>query len=370
MIIRFLTQKDISEHDKVTSQAFTYACDVGDPHSVLPCEKVLGAFDENNQTLFADLEILDRACHYDGGVLTCAAIGGVAAKPEYRGKGAVKALFDFVFRKTDYDISILYPFSEEYYRKLGYERTGYSLQVTVPFSAISKIKRNNDVTLYEGNNTEQLLSLYNRCARKYNLSFVRTSPELFSVQPYLSQKYTYIWKSNALACIQIDREKSTVFVEEIYFDSCESMLGILGFLRNFESNQNHICFQNIPEGSPLLHFIQDFKKCEIRLRNTGSARILNFERVLKAHRYPSGSGEFVVRIEKDVFKVSFSDGSVKVEKNDSYVPDAVMDVSAASKLLLCGFRDAEYIPGLVIFNPESRFLDSFPPRTAFYTDPF
>ena len=94
MIIRLLTQKDVAEHDKITSQAFSYACEIGDPDSVLPCEKVLGAFDDDNRTLFADLELQERTCNYDGGFLTCAAVGGVAAKPEHRGKGAVKALFE------------------------------------------------------------------------------------------------------------------------------------------------------------------------------------------------------------------------------------------------------------------------------------
>ena len=370
MIVRFLTQNDIAEHDKITSQAFSYACDIEDPSSVLPCKRVLGAFDNDNQTLFADLEIHERLCNYDGSVLSCAAIGGVAAKPEHRGKGAVKALFDDVFRKTDYDISILYPFAEEYYRKLGYERTGYSLQMTVPFSAISKVRRNNDVKLYEGNHAEQLLKLYNRCAQMYNLSFVRDNADAFSDQPYYTQKYTYIWKNNAFATIQIDREKSMVLVDEIYYDSCASMLGILGFLRNFESNQKSVCFQKVPDNSPLLNFIQDLKNCAIQLQSTGAVRILNFERVLKTHRYPSGSGEFILRIADDVFKVTYSGSGVIVDKNDRDDPDVSMDVSTASKLLLCGFRDVEYVPGLVIHNPKSGFLNLFPQKASFFTDAF
>ncbi|MBR6940240.1 MAG: GNAT family N-acetyltransferase, partial [Clostridia bacterium] len=120
MIIRYLTQDDITEHDKISSQAFSYSCEIGDPDSVLPCEKVLGAFDDDNKTLFADFEIHEKKCYYDGGLLNCAAIGGVAAKPEHRGKGAVRELFERLFSEENYDISILYPFSEEYYRKLGY----------------------------------------------------------------------------------------------------------------------------------------------------------------------------------------------------------------------------------------------------------
>ena len=368
MIIRYLTSNDVTEHDKITSQAFSYACDIRDPASVLPCEKVLGAFDDDNKTLFADLEIHERKCHYDGGILTCAAVGGVAAKPEHRGKGAVKALFRYLFGETDYDISILYPFSEAYYRRLGYERAGYSVCASVPFSELADVARNQDVTLYEGDDTERLLGLYNRCARSYNLCFVRENAEAYSDKPYADMKYTYIWKNNAYATLSVDREKSTVYVHEIFFDSCASMCGILGFLRNFESNQKSVCFENIPADSPLLYYIRDLKKCEITLHNTGSVRILNIEKVLRVHRYPAGNGAFTLQIGDDAYRVVYADVGVEVEKNGLSEPDAVMDISVASGLLLCGFTDAAYIPGLVLHDPQSDFLTAFPQKTSFFTD--
>ena len=368
MIIRFLTQNDVAEHEKTASQAFVFSSDIHDPDAVLPCEKVLGAFDDDGKTLFADLELYERACHYDGGLLTCAAIGGVAAKPEHRGKGAVKALFDAVFREKKYAISILYPFSEAYYRKLGYERVGRSVSATVPFSELAGISRNRDAALYEGTNTERLLSIYNRCAEAYNLCFVRETAEAFSAQPYLSQRYTYIWKNNSFATFSVDRGKSALFVKELYFDSCEAMLGIVGFLRNFEANQKTVCFQNIPDDSPLLHFVEDMKHCEVAVHNTGSARILDPEKVLKAHRYPPQDGAFTVQIGGDVFRVTYSAKGADVDKNGGYAPDVIMSVSRASQLLLCGFTDAAYIPDLVVKNPSSSFFSLFPPKTTFFSD--
>ncbi len=368
MIIRFLTQDDIVEHEKTASQAFASPCDVYDPCSVLPCEKVLGAFDDDDKTLFADLEIHDKKCNYDGALLTCAGVGGVAAKPEHRGKGAVKALFGRLFALPGYDVSVLYPFAEEYYRKLGYERVGRSLCAKVPFSCLSDIKRNQDARLYEGKNTEQLLDIYNACAKKYNLSFVRETAEEFSSQPYLSGNFTYIWNGSSLATIRVDREKSAVFVREIWFGSPESMLGILGFLRNFESNQKYVCFENIPESSPLPDFFRELKDCEITLRRTGSARIMNIGNVLRAHRYPPGNGEFTVGIGDEIFHVSYSEDGVYTDQNAAGGPDAVMDTGAASRILLSGFSDAAYVPGLTVINPDSDFFRAFPPETAFFTD--
>lgn len=368
MIIRYLTQADAAEHEKVASQAFVFSTDINDPQAALPCEKVLGAFTDDGKTLMADLELYERRCHYDGGLLTCAAIGGVAAKPEHRGKGAVKALFDTVFRENRYDISILYPFSEAYYRKLGYERVGHSVSAAVPFAELAGIERNQDAELYEGTDPDRLLSIYNRCAEAYNLCFVRDTAEAFPDRPYLTRRYTYVWKNSSFATFSVDRGKSTVFVREIYFDSRESMLGIVGFLRNYESNQKTVCFQNVPEDSPLLRFVGDLKNCEITVHNTGSARILNPEKVLKAHRYPPQDGGFTVQIGGDIYKVTYSADGVDVDKNNAYAPDAVMSVSRASQLLLCGFTDETYILDLVINDPGSDFFRVFPPKTTFFSD--
>ena len=370
MIIRYLTPNDVAEHDKVTSQAFSYSCDITDPASVLPCEKVLGAFDDDDKTLLADFEINERKCHYDGGFLTCAAVGGVAAKPEHRGKGAVRALFDHLFRENAYDISILYPFAEGYYRRLGYERVGRCVSVTVPFADLAGVPRRNDAVLYEGHGTEQLLALYNRCAENCQLSFVREDAAAFSARPYLSQTFTYLWQNRSFATFTVDREKSTVFVREVWFDSPEALLGILGFLRNYESNQRTLCFDKLPEDSPLFCLLPDLKHCEIGLHNTGSARVLNVERVLRAQRYPAGSGASTLQIDDKTYAVTWSETGVTVETNAAGTPDVGLDIAAASQILLSGLRHAAYQPKLVIHRPGSDFFRAFPPQTAFFTDGF
>ena len=370
MIIRYLTQDDVPQHDKVASQAFVFPCEIGDPTSVLPCEKVLGAFADDNETLLADLEVHERTCHYDGGLLQCAAVGGVAAKPEHRGKGAIRALFAQLFREKQYDISILYPFSEAYYRKLGYERAGFSLNAAVPFSGLQDVERNNDVTLYEGKDPARLTEIYHRCASQYNLSFVRETAEGFSGEPYLSQTYTYILKNNALATLFVDREKSTVFVRELWYDSCASMRGILGFLRNFEANQKTVCFQSLPANTPLLHYVRELKGCEITLHPVGAVRLLNTENVLRAHSYPAQPGAFTLGIGSDVYAVSYAGKDVTVKKGSALPPDVVMDVGRASQILLCGITDPAYTPGVEIRNPDTEFFRAFPPKTTFFTDPF
>ena len=368
MIIRYLKQNDVAAHDRLSAQAFVYPCEIDDPASVLPCEKVLGAFDDDGETLFADFELYERTCRYDGGVLTCAAVGGVAAKPEHRGKGAVKALFDHLLREENYDVSILYPFSEAYYRRFGYERVGAALCAAVPFAELSAVKRNQDAVLYEGDDPAGLLAVYNRCAAQYNLAFTRQTAAAFSDKPYLSQSYTYVWKNRSFATFSVDRAKSTVFVKELYYDSPASMLGIVGFLRNFEANQKTVCFQNLPADTPLLHYVRDLHSCEITLHAVGAARVLRFETVLRAHAYPPGSGAFTVGIGSDVYRVTYGPDGVTTERNPACGPDVTMDVGRASQILLCGASQAPYLPGVAVHNPETDFFRLFPPKTTFFSD--
>lgn len=373
MIIRYLNSNDIVQHDKVSSQAFSISCDINDKSSVLPCEKMLGAFGDDNVTLFADLEINERKCVYGKHILKCKAIGGVAAKPEHRGKGAVKAMFEYLNTLDDSDISILYPFSDAYYKKFGYESAGYSVKAVVPFACLKDIKRNCDAQLYEGNKKDELLSVYNRCASKHNLCFLRENADAFSNEPYLSKAYTYVYKNRAFATILIDREKSVVEVKEIYFDSCEAMLGMLGFLRNFEGNQKSVVFDKIPCNSPILNYISDTKECKFTLFNTGSARINNIENVLKLHDYGNGKGNFCIEVENERYCVSFDKDIVKVEKDSNAVPDAVMNINSASKILLNGIAspdEADYIENLQVNNKNSDFFSAFKPVQSFFTDEF
>ncbi len=370
MIIRFLTPDDVPEHDKITSQAFSYSCEIGNPDSALPCEKVLGAFDDDGRTLLADFELNERKCYYDGGILTCAAVGGVAAKPEHRGKGAVTALFARLMENPGYDISILYPFSEGYYRRFGYERTGLCLSACVPFPELSAVPRTNDVTLYEGKDTEKLLSIYNRCAGELNLCFIRDSAEAYSDKPYYSQKYTYIYKDGAYATIQIDRETGSLIVSEIFFDSLGSMLGILGFFRNFEANLKKIIFSKLPLNTPLTGIIREMKDCEIKMHNNGSAAILNTEKVLGMHKYPVSEGGFTLQAGEDIFGVTVSGGKTEVIKDASLLPDVITGKCTAAGILLNGTSIARYNPALKINNPESDFFKMFPQKVSFFCDEF
>lgn len=371
-IVRRLEQCDVREHDKVSSQAFVYSCDINDKNSVLPSEIMLGAFLDDNKTLMADMEIGDRKCVYGDSVLRCAAVGGVASKPEYRGKGAVKALFSELFNE-DWDISILYPFSDAYYRKFGYESVGRTLKIKLPFRELCGVNRVSGGTLFEGENGSKLLEIYNGYAKKNNLCFIREDLSAYSDKPYESCQYTYFFNKSYVT-FSTSRRDSTVYVKEIIYLDREALEQALGFLRNFEGNYDTLVFEKLPFNTPIVGYIADESKAELICKSTGAARIINFEKVLKAHRYPETAGSFVIEIQDNgTFEVKYGNTKAGVIRADGKKPEVSMNINTASKIILSGIssvEEAEYMRGITVYNKNSDFFKAFPKNNGFLNDEF
>lgn len=387
MIIRGLTEEDVKEHDRVSSQAFVYSCDLTES-SALPSPVMAGAFLDDNKTLAADMEIGDRRCFFGNGTLRCAAVGGVAAKPEYRGRGAVRAMFDALFDGSVFgdrwDVSVLYPFSSFCYGKFGYGCVGSAVTLTVPFGELSDVPKNTDVRLHEGDDHSALFDIYNACAENYSLCFVRdaaslqSSPLPYIAEPYLEKKYTYIRGKEAYATFSVNREKSCIEVKEIFYRDRNALVGIVGFLRNFEGNQRTVVFENIPARSEIFTLIRDVCRAEMKARPVGMARVLNAENVLKTKKYPRHGGSFVLGlrdvIEKNdrAFAVEYAGGTAEVHPTDR-PPELILEPPAAAKLFFDGvtsFRELAFLPGAEIKLENPELLAAFPVENTFFCDPF
>lgn len=386
MIIRKLENTDIEQHNMVSSQSFVWRVNP-ETDNKLPSALVLGAFAEDNKTLMADIEADDFSNFYQGGTLGCAAVGGVASKPEFRRMGAVRRVFDYLFEispQYGWDISILYPFSTSYYRKFGYETAGHVLSAQLDFAEFSGIERSSSVEIYDGSQLDALLRLYNSIAKKSNLAFCRTNSRYFPDKPYESARYTYIWKNSAgeyraYATFSVNRDGGCVNVQEIGFLDKEAMLGILGFLRCYDGNQKRICFEKLPLDTPLFETVSNDQKVERRYYNMGAVRILSLENVLAKKRWPDERGHFVFQCEDSiernngVFEIEYQSSTAHISKSNA-APDICFDAAAASRILLTGVTPSpeklEYIPGVKLnkYNPD--FFRAFAPEGAFFCDGF
>ncbi len=387
MIIRMLRPGDVFQHNKVASQAFVFPTDIYDDKQ-LPSKTMVGAFDDDGSAMMADIEIYDRLCNFGNGTLRCLAVGGVASKPEFRSKGAVREIFNSVFGgKFDGisgDISILYPFSDAYYKKFGYCPVGRCADLLIPFSELSPMPKNTDVSLCEEKDLPELLKLYNEAAKKDGLSFIRENGENFSLEPYKENKWTYMHrdpcgKADAYASFFIDRAQSTVFVREIGYLDKAGLHGILGFLRVFEGNQNYVRFEKMPEASAVFRCTAGAKKAKSEISLAGAVRILDLKNVLSVKKYPVESGKFVIRCDDTVsanngiFTVEYSGGKAEVSITPDAQPDITVSPIAASELIFEGVTcagDLEWMDGVTVNRENGDAVRAFAPTHIFFNDSF
>ncbi len=384
MIIRLLRPDELEKYCRVSSMAFIWSLELEKEH--MPEQSVcLGAFDDDGETIFAELEFFEFTSVFCEGSFPVVGIGGVASLPEHRNKGAVRALFEYIEKlsaEKGWVCGFLYPFSFTYYRKFGYDLVLRHAELKAPISQLSGIPRSS-AEIYNGTESEKLYSLYNRCAKKTNLMPLRDSDVYFPADPYKACKYTYIWKypngePGAFATYSIDRAGGVMNVDEIMFLDREAMLGMLGFLRCYDGQVKDILFTKLPATSPLIEVFDECSTTSLRMTNGPAGRIYDLEAFLRTNRYPLHSGEFAVRcvdsIERNnaVFRVRYADGTAQVERLTD-CPDccAELTATAAARVFLQGdglTKDMlESIRGVKILGDTSSLLEAFPRReTAFF----
>lgn len=384
LTVRMLTKNDIAEHEKLAALAF-----IGEAESdaeALPCPTMPGVFDGGR--LIADMEVYDRKCFFGGQKLSCAAVGGVASRPEDRNKGAVRRLFaelfgGKLFADRHFDICLLYPFSTGFYKKLGFGSVGELITLTVPFSELFHIPKNSAVKLAGKEDEAALIALYNEAAKQYALCFERETAEEFLTEPYTTKQYTYIARDEngndtAYAAFFPDREKRQLSVRELMFTGRKPLEEIIGFLRSFEGNFDRIVFESLPFDSPVTFLANDLKKTTRTVHDAAMARILDLESVLKKAVPREGSGRFTVRLEDGTeknhgtFSVAFSDGKAEVRRTEDE-PEIILSAPAAARLLLYGITDPaelSYMDGVTIRSSNKDFMKYVRRRTVFFCDGF
>lgn len=379
MILKRLTDENVLEHEKLASQAFVFPYDEAEA-TALPSDIMLGAFTPDGK-LAADMEIYDRVCCFDGGLLTCAAVGGVASKPEYRRMGAVREMLtelengDILGKK--WDISILYPFSAAYYKKFGYAPVGTKLRVRIPFTQLNEVPRSGSVRLYEPGTDDAPRGIYNAAAKKRRLAFRRDDAQAWDRDPYSTGTYTYLWHGadgipRSYAVFSLNRDKSEVNVSETVFEDKASLLGILGFLRSFDGNFDHIVFECLPADTPILYCISDINKAQITCSPVGAVRLLDPLAVLERRVWPEIPGRFTLGIGDLVFDVAYRGGRADVNRTDG-TPDAALGQTAAAKLLTEGLRserELAFLPDAAINGDVGDLIRAFPFEHVFFCDHF
>ncbi len=385
MVVRKLTLDDYKQFSEVSASAYIYNAE-----ETTFEENVdnFGAFINDGKTLISQMECGFKYNFYCGNKIGCAAVGGVASKPEYRRMGGVRATFDTVFKhalKEGAIVSILYPFSIDYYRKFGYETIFRCVHAECSFKSFEKIERFNEVTIATEEHKDIIKSIYTEIAKKRNMMFARDNYENFCFTPYESCCYTYFVNrddAKGYVTFTLNRIARTVNISELLFNNKTALLNLLGFVKIYDGNYDTVIFDKLPVSSPVFEVIKDENRLVKRIYTyEGAARILDVEKVLEATVYPDEKGSFSVKItdnqiEKNngIFTVDYEDGKCTVKKDASTQYDLALDILGASRIILGreGFTldEISYIENTEIKTDCIDFLKAFPKKTTVFYDVF
>lgn len=385
MIIRKLTMDDYAQFSEVSSSAYVHNAEETTFDEDMD---IFGAFIDDGSTLISQMECTLRHNFYCGKKIGCAAVGGVASKPEYRRMGGVRTIFSTVFEhalKEGASVSILYPFSIEYYRKFGYETIFRCVKAECSFKAFENIARFNEVILAKKEHRDIVKDIYTEIAENRNMLFARDNYESFCFTPYISCRYTYFVNrddAKGYVTFTLNRAERTVNISELLFNNKTALLNLLGFIKIYDGNYDFVNFSKLPVSSPVFEVIKDENRLVKRTYTyEGAARILDVEKVLEATVYPVEEGCFSIKItdsqiEKNngIFTVQYGNGKCTVQRGVSAHYDLAMDIPAASRIILgregLNLDEISYISNVEVNTDCADFLRAFPKKTTVFYDDF
>lgn len=381
MEVRLIKPEEAVDYLKVSAASFIWKFNKDvDTGVEMP---VLGAFHKGK--LIAGVELYDFKCNYCGNLINTLVISGVCSQPEYRGMGAVRAIFDDVGRtavKNDITVGFLSPFSISYYEKFGYANINRTFSINVPFQNLGHVPHNNDVELYTGEQFEELRELHNKCVFTENLMTIRDNKKQFCDKPFENVDYTYIHRdsdgvADGYVRFKVNRP-DTLVAEELFVLTPDALEGIVGFLRNYDGIVKNLVVNKQYQGSHFSCFADRISGVKYEYEGGYAARIYNLKKLLENNVYPSEYGRFSIlsldnlEQNKGIFDVEYQNGKATVTQRSDGDADISLTPPAAARLLLAGeghtAQTAVYLNGVELKGNADDFFRAFPHRATRFAE--
>lgn len=310
-----------------------------------------GAFDDDGE-LMSCLAVIPYTFQFDGSKTKGGGIGGVCTYPQHRRKGTVRALFQEALKDmydNDVIFSYLYPFSESFYRKFGYEKAVNSLLWDFDLRFIPKASYKGTFTLYDkGEISPEFKALYEAFAAKHNLMVHRDDYDwdaLNNAKGALNNIYAYLYrgenkepKGYMIFNKEAENNSSYLKSREIIFDSFETLKAMFGLLSTYAADFSFIRTR-LPECYNMRYFCSDYVRSQSKISYIfdGMVRAVNVREILKMAAY-KGEGGLTIKITDEqlknnssTFRVLYKEGKAySVEDNIKSLADIEMPVSVFS----------------------------------------
>ena len=330
----------------------------------------LGVFDAQGR-LASALQVLPFAVGYDGHIVGMLGIGGVATLPEQRAQGNVRALLTHVFEQADAYMqhcetqqpqalySALYPFSNSYYRRFGYEAILLP-SATVNMTAFEAFGQPDSVEMLaepgdaHGASLDTLTALHDAFARTCNLNALRGGAENTwndALNGGLKKaRYAYLMRDadgtpNAYLVLHSHSDPGNQYRNRLTLRDfgCRdeaSLRKALGFLYTLRARYTEVSMMLPADTAPYTWFAEPYDGTFAQ-QSCGMARLLDARRGLELMRHPRGSGGYTLQVtdafcpkNDGVYRVEYQDGKALAVRENGGTPDAGVSIEALALLTL------------------------------------
>lgn len=256
MGIRLVSKEEYDRVLQLMTYCFPWLSEVKERAKIslnkyVPPDAILGYYDDSD-TLNAMLFLLPFEIYIYSSPLGMGGIATVSSMPESRHGGKVAELLRSsleVMRERKEFVSMLGPFSYEFYRRYGWELGLERLNYTIPIEHLSRFnKRVGSVRPFKENDLETLDAIYTEYAKTHNGCTIRSNflwTDFVLGDPYGRDypKYAYIWldsEDRPKGYIVYTIKNSRMSIHEMIYLDQEAKEALLWFIFAHQSQVGEV----------------------------------------------------------------------------------------------------------------------------------
>lgn len=354
------------EHPERTPEAYARAV-IDHPRALedVHWDSRWAAFEDDDATMMATFVVIPWQATFDGHEVVMGGVGGVASLPQYRRGGAIRRCFEAALPDMyarGMTLSYLYPFSNAFYRKFGYELACDAVRWRLKLAGLPAVEPAGSWKLCEpgGDLTADLRAVDAPMQRRYNCMVIRGDTEYLWADddPFVTQNYSYVYydaEGRPRAYMTINaRPGKDLNLQRCAFNDREGLLGLLALLRRYGADHSHVTLL-LPPDVDLQGVLPEysFGNVERTVLQYGMVRVVNVEQALRLARM-RGEGTLRVAVtdgqipqNNGTFEVAFGPGRANEVRRTDAAPDVEATIQDFSRLLVgCCAPDPAWLPGL------------------------
>jgi predicted acetyltransferase len=272
------------------------------------------------------------------------------------------------YRERRVPIAMLYPFSPDFYKRMGFGFGTKMSQYSIKPKNLPKVGSKINVRFFREGDKQLLLDCYARIAEKTNGMVDRSEAELNNILIVPQNKIAVYMMDGRIEgyivfafkkASQDNALKNDIVIKEFLYEDTEALMGILTFLNTQEDQVNRVIFNTLDEN--FHHLLLDPRNGtdnlmtpvyhESNLQGVGLMYRVTDTRVLfdalKGHNFNNQSCKLRLNINDSFIKenngsiiVHFTDGKAIVSEGSEYETAVDLDIADFSSLIIgaVGFK--------------------------------